>query len=106
MSKRCELTGKQPTYGNRRSFSNRASRRRWEINLQPKKVYVLELDLSFNLLLSTHALKTIQKQGGLFQAILKADESLMSDKLLKIKKAVMKKYQKKVKATEPEKVAA
>lgn len=34
------------------------------VNLQKKKVYVAELKKSFNLVLSTRAIKTIQKNGA------------------------------------------
>ncbi len=34
------------------------------VNLQKKKVYVAELKKSFNLTLSTQAIKTIQKNGA------------------------------------------
>ena len=63
MSFECELTGKKPSYGNKRSHSNRASRRRWMPNLQNKSLWLPELGRSLNLLVSTHALKIIQKKG-------------------------------------------
>lgn len=59
MSKVCEITGKRPLSGNNRSHSLRATRRKWNVNLQnvtlmvdgkPKKVRV-----------SARALKTLKK---------------------------------------------
>lgn len=40
MSRVCPVTGKAPLSGNRRSHSLRATRRRWNVNLQPYKVIV------------------------------------------------------------------
>ena len=40
MSRYCPVTGKGPLSGNKRSHSLRATRRRWNVNLQPYKVYV------------------------------------------------------------------
>ena len=40
MSRICPVTGKGPLSGNNRSHSLRATRRRWNVNLQPYKVYV------------------------------------------------------------------
>lgn len=58
MSRICEVSGKKPMSGNNRSHSLRATRRKWNVNLQkvtmmvdgkPKKVKV-----------STRALKTLK----------------------------------------------
>lgn len=49
MSRKCFVTGKSPKYGNKRSHSLRATRRKWGVNVQkvrilvdgkPKRVYV------------------------------------------------------------------
>ena len=59
MSRVCELSGKGPLSGNRRSHSLRATRRKWNVNLQkatimvngkPQRVYV-----------SARALRTLKK---------------------------------------------
>ncbi len=63
MSKVCEITGKRPLSGNNRSHSLRATRRKWNVNLQnvtlmvdgkPKKVRV-----------SARALKTLKAKSRL-----------------------------------------
>lgn len=59
MSRVCPLTGKQPLSGNKRSHSLRATRRRWNVNLQPVKV---EIDGRVcRVMLSTKAIKTLRK---------------------------------------------
>ncbi len=59
MSRFCPLTGKGPMSGNARSHSLRATRRRWNVNLQPVKV---EIDgRVVTLKLSARAIKTLRK---------------------------------------------
>ena len=40
MAKACEICGKGPTYGNKVSHANNATRRRWEPNLQRVRAIV------------------------------------------------------------------
>ncbi|MCR5349139.1 MAG: 50S ribosomal protein L28 [Bacilli bacterium] len=40
MSRYCQVTGKGPVTGNNRSHSLRATRRRWNVNLQKRKVEI------------------------------------------------------------------
>ena len=42
MSRICPVTGKGPLSGNNRSHSLRATRRRWNVNMQP---YQVEIDV-------------------------------------------------------------
>ncbi len=40
MSKRCDLCGRGPQYGNRISHAHNVSHRRWEVNLQSVRAVV------------------------------------------------------------------
>lgn len=62
MSRVCAITGKGPLSGNRRSHSMRASRRRWNVNLQ--KVTVMVDGKPQKIRISARALKTLKKQGN------------------------------------------
>ena len=70
MAKVCAITGKSSQIGG--SYSNRTRATQFNpcgnsrkfANLQKKKVFVPELKKSFNLTISTKALKTIQKNGA------------------------------------------
>ncbi len=62
MSKVCEVTGKRPLYGNKRSNSMRATRRRWNPNLQKVKVMVDGKPKTVKM--SARALKTLKAQQG------------------------------------------
>ena len=89
MARRCELTGKAPVTGNQVSHSNIKTRTRWEPNLVRKRYLVPELGQMLTLRLSTHAVKTIDKLGGITAALLKAKEEMLSQQLLTTKNRIM-----------------
>ena len=60
MSRVCEFSGKKPMSGNRRSHSLRATRRKWNVNLQ--KVHVVVDGKPQTIKVSARALKTLK--GG------------------------------------------
>lgn len=55
MSRVCQLTGRKTITGNSRSHSNIASRRKFQVNLQTKRVDGMKLRLS------ARALRTLAK---------------------------------------------
>ena len=61
MSRVCQITGKGPLTGNKRSHSLRATRRRWNVNLQPVKVNINGRVVTMKL--SARAIKTLNKQS-------------------------------------------
>ncbi|MCO5248588.1 MAG: 50S ribosomal protein L28 [Chitinophagales bacterium] len=63
MARFCELTGKGPMTGNKVSHSNIKTKRKFNPNLQKKKLFVPELDRWIEVKLSTQALRTINKKG-------------------------------------------
>lgn len=63
MSKRCEVSGRGPLSGNRRSHSMRATRRKWNLNLQ--KVRVVVDGKPQTIKVSARALRTLKKQGAI-----------------------------------------
>ena len=62
MSRICAVTGKGPLSGNNRSDSLRATRRRWNVNLQ--KVRVMVDGKEKNVRMSARALRTLKSQQG------------------------------------------
>ena len=62
MSRVCVVTGKRPVSGNKRSDSLRATRRKWNVNLQ--KVKVLVDGKPQTVKMSARALKTLKAQQG------------------------------------------
>ena len=60
MSRVCPITGKGPLSGNARSHSLRATRRRWNVNLQ-KYTFVDENGNKYSVRMSARAAKTLKK---------------------------------------------
>lgn len=63
MSKVCQITGKKTQVGNNVSHSKRRTKRKFEVNLHKKKFYWVEQDMWIELVVSAHALRTINKIG-------------------------------------------
>lgn len=91
MSRLCELTGVGPFSGNKVSHSNIKTRTRWLPNVKNKKYIISELSQTLTVKLSASAIKTIDKQGGIVNAVLKGKEDKMSERLLKLKRQIQKK---------------
>ena len=63
MSKVCQISGKGPLSGNKRSHSMRASRRKWNVNLQKVKVVVDGRPVTLRI--SARALKTLKAKNAI-----------------------------------------
>jgi large subunit ribosomal protein L28 len=63
MARVCQVTGKKPLKGNKVSFSNKKSIRRFLPNLQVKRFFFAEEDRWITLKLTTDAMRTINKKG-------------------------------------------
>ena len=59
MSRVCQITGKKPISGNKRSHSLRATRRRWDVNLQTYKINIDGKEVKVRM--STRAYRTLNK---------------------------------------------
>mmetsp|Transcript_34694 Transcript_34694/g.83863 ORF Transcript_34694/g.83863 Transcript_34694/m.83863 type:complete len:193 (-) Transcript_34694:241-819(-) len=71
-SRRGLYDGKDVRFGNNIPFSMKKTRRRWNPNLQHKRVYSEILDEMVRFHLTTSALRTMDKMGGLDQYLLKS----------------------------------
>ena len=72
MSRRCELTGKGVLSGNNVSHANNRTKRVFRPNLQTVSLASDSLGRVVSLKVSMHALKTIDRKGGLDVFLLKA----------------------------------
>jgi large subunit ribosomal protein L28 len=63
MSAHCQLTGRQPGFGNAVSHSNRRTRRRFDPNIQAKRYWLPSENRFVRLTLSTKGIKTVDKIG-------------------------------------------
>lgn len=61
MSRRCQYSGKGPMSGNKRSHSMRASRRKWNVNLQ--KATVMVDGKPTKMKVAARTLRTLKKKG-------------------------------------------
>ncbi|XKT75246.1 MAG: 50S ribosomal protein L28 [Patescibacteria group bacterium UBA2103] len=70
MSRKCEITGKTSQVGGGYSNRTRATKfnptgkRRRQVNLQRRRIFVPELNKTVSLTVSTSALKDIKKNGA------------------------------------------
>jgi len=90
MSRVCELTGKGPMTGNMVSHANNKTRRRFLPNLNEVTLISDVLGRSFNLRISSAALRTVDHRGGLDAFLAKAKDDELSSNALKIKREIEK----------------
>jgi large subunit ribosomal protein L28 len=89
MSKVCEITGKKPAVANNVSHAQNKTKRRQMPNLQNRKFESEILGKTVSLVVSTSAIRTVDKHGGLDQFLLNYKKHKMfSAALAKVRKAV------------------
>ena len=91
MSWRCDLTGKKAQVGHKVSHSNIKTKRRFMPNLQNVTLISDALGRRVRVRVSTNALKSVDHRGGLDAFLLKAKDSELAPKMLKLKQAIVKK---------------
>ena len=91
MSRRCELTGKAAQVGHKVSHSNIKTKRRFLANLVNVTMMSDALGRSVRLRISTNALKTVDRRGGLDAFLMKASEDTLSTRARDLKRQVAKK---------------
>jgi large subunit ribosomal protein L28 len=90
MTRRCELTGKMPMSGNRRSHAENSTRRVFRPNLVNVTLMSDVLGRKVRLRVSANGLKSVEHRGGLDAFLLKAHESELSAPLKKMKTEIKK----------------
>ncbi|MDR3180232.1 MAG: 50S ribosomal protein L28 [Holosporaceae bacterium] len=86
MSKVCTLTGKKILYGNHVSHANNRTKRRFMPNLQNVSFSSEILGTQLRIRLSTNAVRSVEKNGGIDAYLQKISPNCLSAKLKKIKK--------------------
>ncbi|MEZ5934417.1 MAG: 50S ribosomal protein L28 [Alphaproteobacteria bacterium] len=89
MARRCALTGKGVLTGNNVSHANNKTRRRYLPNLQQQRFYSETLGVAVRLRVSTRALRTVEKRGGLDGYLLKARNADLTAELRRLKQRLM-----------------
>lgn len=90
MARRCELTGKAVLTGNNVSHAHNKTRRRFLPNLQRTSLVSDALGETVKLRLSTGALRTVDRKGGLDAFLLDASDDKLSQSARRIKRRVRK----------------
>ena len=88
MSRICELTGKGRQVGHNVSHANNKTKRRFLPNLQETSLLSDSLGRTVRLRLTTAALRTVEKHGGLDAFLRQAKDDKLSLKARRLKRLI------------------
>ena len=88
MAKRCQISGKTVMCGNNVSHANNRTRRRFLPNLQATRMHSEVLNRQISLRVSTSAMRTIEKHGGLAAYLLQARNAELAAEARELKRAI------------------
>ncbi len=88
MSRRCEFTGKGVLVGNNVSHANNKTKRRFLPNLQRASLVSDLLGETVRVRLTTRALRTVEKNGGLDEFLLSAKADDLGSKARDLKRRI------------------
>jgi large subunit ribosomal protein L28 len=91
MARRCDFTGKAVQAGNNVSHANNKTRRRFMPNLQESSLLSDTLGQMVKVRLSTHAIRTVEKRGGLDAFLLSTPDAELGQKARVLKRRIKKK---------------
>ena len=89
MAKRCQITGKTVMSGNNVSHANNRTRRRFLPNLQATTMQSEILGRSLKLRVSTSAIRTVEKHGGIDLFLIQAKNSELAAEARSIKSEII-----------------
>jgi large subunit ribosomal protein L28 len=98
MARRCELTSKGTQVGHNVSHANNKTKRIYRPNLQEISFASEALGNSYRLKVSMNALRSVDRNGGIDAYLLKAKDSVLSTRALRLKRLIAKKTEKAEKA--------
>ncbi len=90
MARRCDFTGRGVQAGNNVSHANNRTRRRFLPNLQRSSLMSDALGRPVQVRLSTQAIRTIEKRGGLDAYLLSSPNAKLGKKARVIKRRIQK----------------
>ena len=94
MGRTCQLTGKKPQFGHNVSHSNAKTNRRFVPNIQKVALQSEALGRDVTIRISTRALRTVQKKGGLDAFLLQTADAKLPEEALRLKRAVKRQLSK------------
>ncbi len=90
MSRRCSLTGRHTSFGRNVSHSHRVTPRTFLPNLKNASVMSEALGRTVSLKVSTAALRTLTKRGGLDAFLMKTPDAKLPPEARKLKRRIRK----------------
>ena len=90
MTRRCELTGKAVITGNNVSHAHNKTRRRFLPNLQHTSLQSETLRQMVRLRITPHAMRTVDRHGGLDAFLLQAKDDKLSLNARRLKRRIAK----------------
>ena len=90
MSRRCQFTGKGVLSGNNVSHANNKTRRRFLPNMQQTSLMSDILGTSIRLRMTTHAIRTIEHNGGLDSFLLTTANRNLPEEAQVLKRRIMR----------------
>ncbi len=90
MSRRCSITGKGVQAGNNVSHAHNKTRRRFLPNVQNTSMLSDALGQSIKLKLSTQAIRTIEKNGGLDAYLMSTPNGKLTEEAQRLKRRIKK----------------
>ena len=90
MARRCELTGTGPQSGHNVSHSNRRTKRVFAPNLQKASLFSQVLDQSVGMRVTTRALRSVQKHGGIDSYLLATANERLGPEGLRLKPRIQR----------------
>jgi len=90
MSRRCSITGKGVQAGNNVSHAHNKTRRRFLPNVQKTTLLSDALGQAVSLKLTTRAIKTIEKNGGLDAYLMSVRNDKLTEDAQKLKRRIRK----------------
>ncbi len=98
MARRCDITGKGVLSGNNVSHANNKTRRRFLPNLQETSLLSDTLGTAIRMRLSTRAIRTVEKNGGIDAFLMGTNNSKLPEAALVVKRQIAKAAAKKAAA--------
>jgi large subunit ribosomal protein L28 len=99
MSRRCDFTGKGVQVGHHVSHANNKTKRRFMPNLQEASLLSDTLGVRIQLRLSAHALRTVEKRGGLDAFLTSTPSAKLGTKAQVLRRRILRAQGKKDAAT-------
>jgi len=90
MARRCDFTGKAVQTGNNVSHANNKTRRRFLPNLQEVSLMSDALGVPVQMRLSTRAIRTVEKRGGIDAYLLSTPEDKLGAKAREMRRRIKK----------------